>query len=62
MKFKAKIKYSPVQSMEAKKFGDRNSIDTEVEFTFADLLTPNFTIREIVIPWLKDGNFPEIIE
>ena len=61
MKFKAKIKYNFLQSREAKLMGDINITSTEIEFTFVDLLDPNFSIRELVIPWLKDGNLPEVI-
>lgn len=61
MIFRAKIEYSFMQSREAKKFGDKNIIDTTIDFTFIDILKPNFTMRELVIPWLLEGNIPEII-
>jgi hypothetical protein len=55
MKFKARIDYNLMQSREAKK--------TEIEFTFKDILNnPDFTMRELVIPWLQKGNIPEIIK
>lgn len=75
MRFKAKIQYTFTQSLEAKRMGDDNIIDTEIEFTFQDLLgqgvqiqgnrisfMPSFSIRELLIPWLKQGNIPELIK
>jgi hypothetical protein len=63
MKFKAKIEYNFIQSREAKLFGDKNIKYAEVEFTFQDILcNPLFTERELIIPWLKAGNIPEVID
>lgn len=35
----------------------------EVTFTLEDLCTPNpsFTIRELIIPWIRAGNIPAIL-
>ncbi len=63
MIFIAKIDYNFMQSREAKLFGDENIHNTEIEFTFEDLLNdPCFSIRELIIPWLLKGNIPEIRE
>ena len=63
MKFVAKIEYSLSQAKEAKLMGDKNISSTEIEFDFVDLVNPDplFDIREILIPWLRKGNIPEII-
>ena len=57
--FRAKIKYNKVQREEALKFRDERRYAT-ICFTFGDLLEPNFSIRELVIPWLLKGNQPEL--
>lgn len=62
MKFLATIKYNFNQSREAKLMGDKNITQTEIEFTFQDLIGNNFTMRELVIPWLMDGNDPILIQ
>lgn len=59
--FRAKIKYNKVQREEALKFGDERKHAT-ICFTFGDLLEPNFSIRELVIPWLLKGNQPELLK
>ena len=74
LKFIAHIDYNFLQSREAKLMGDKNIKSTQVEFTLQDLVgyyreicgkkvffPPNFTIRELLIPWLQTGNLPEII-
>ena len=58
--FRAKIKLNKIQREEALKFGDKRKHAT-VCFTFGDLLKPNFSIRELVIPWLLKGNQPELL-
>lgn len=37
--------------------------NADVVFTFEDLINPNalFSLRELVIPWLKEGNIPEVV-
>lgn len=63
MIFIALVEYNFMQSREAKKMGDKNICNTEIEFTFKDILNePSFTMRELVIPWLKKGNIPKIKE
>lgn len=63
MKFKAKIDYNFNQSRESRIMGDKNIRFTEIEFTFQDILeNPSFSAREIIIPWLKQGNNPEVID
>lgn len=71
MKFRAKIQFTLDQSRESKKFGDKNISYSEVEFDFQDLLgdsnssinfKPDFTARNLIIPWLRDGNIPEMIK
>jgi hypothetical protein len=56
MKFRAIIPWRPIKDIK------ENAI---IEFTFMDLLNPpldkSFTIRELLIPWLKNGNIPELI-
>lgn len=70
MRFKARIEYNVDQSKEAKLFGDKNICYAEVEFDFQDILgnsnsnilnSPNFTARNVIIPWLRAGNIPELI-
>lgn len=35
---------------------------TTIKFTFQDLINPNpvFSIRELLIPWLRRGNIPTV--
>lgn len=74
MKFKAYIKYSFIMSREAKLMGDNKITGNDFEFTFKDILgyysvflgkeifiPPLFGAREIIIPWLQEGNIPQII-
>lgn len=37
---------------------------TKVRFTLKMLVDPDplFSIRELVIPWLREGNVPEVME
>ncbi len=51
-----------MQSREAKIMDNKNILFCEIEFTFKDILNdPSFYMRELVIPWLNEGNNPEII-
>lgn len=75
MKFRAYIEYDFMQSKEAKKFGDQNISGKFIDFDFKDLVghyaefngktilfEPLFTARELIIPWLRKGNIPELIK
>ena len=63
MIFKARIYYTETQKAEAQRFVDLNCIFCEVLFTFQDLVgRQSFVTRELLVPWLEDGNIPEIIE
>ena len=59
--FRARIRLNKIQQEEALKFGDKRKYAT-VCFTFKDLLNPNFSLRELVIPWLLKGNQPELLK
>lgn len=45
------------------KFRARISPKTIIAFTLDDLVNPNplFSIRELVIPWLRAGNKPAVL-
>jgi hypothetical protein len=75
MKFEAYIPYNITQAREAKRFNEKEIAGTKVEFDFQDIVgkydrfeqngkeiffPPNFTAREIIIPWLIKGNIPKI--
>jgi hypothetical protein len=75
MKFKAYIEYNFLQSRESKLFKDANILGKKIEFTFQDLfgyylifmekeifINPSFSARELIIPWLQQGNIPELIK
>lgn len=54
MKFIARIPWKPTKYI---------SEDARIVFTFQDILNPDplFSIRELLIPWLKKGNIPLIL-
>jgi hypothetical protein len=71
MKFRAKINYTFQQAKSAKQMGDNNVSFAVIEFDFQDILgnsndtiyyKPDFTMRNLVIPWLQEGNIPELIK
>lgn len=62
IKFRAVMENTILMARSAKQMGDKNISFTVVEFELSKLteIKPSFSIRELVIPWLRKGNKPDI--
>jgi len=59
IKFRAIIKNKLIYQREARKLGKIIGEYSTVYFTLNELLIPNFSVRELVVPWLAKGNKPD---
>lgn len=60
LKFRAIIKYNLIQQEEAKRLGDENIEYAVKFFQLEDFVKPLFSVRELLLPWLKEGNIPDL--
>jgi hypothetical protein len=63
MKFIATVPLNDLQKEESQRMNGKMAEAARFIFDFRLLLeNPPFSIREILIPWLRAGNYPELLD